>query len=484
MKNIIFILVFIFYIIQTSCQSAIESRGWTGCSLLNMQLYCFGGFIVNATNSYLSSTNEHIVLDLSLFKNFTTFNKKDIQWLHVSNEINSDETLQPRGVISSVPIYSEKSYFIYGGLTEQSLQFPPPPPSSMLAPFTKYNVDTDTWEVLELDNESDYTPLSTAINLGNDTIWMWGGKINSTLYFTYNIVNMYDYKSVSIDMANSWSKPVYYNGPARSYFTATLSHDGFIYIMGGYHQSETGDITFSNFRNVLRFNTNTFSWSTIKATGNIPSNRIYHSTTEIVNKNLLLIYGGFDAVSDYPSNDTSYIYDTIKHTFISIEIPSSLPNTRYGHHATVYDSSYLIFNFGYISPNTPADSLNVLNVKDPYHPTWLVPNDTTTINNDDNTNNDDDDANHARLKMNSALVAAIVVPIVVVLVLCILGSVYYTLYKARKPEKAPIVYKELQVELGENRKSILMNGNENNIINDSNEKVKLDPQSSQSNQEL
>ncbi|CAO3651877.1 unnamed protein product [Cunninghamella echinulata] len=491
MKNKIFIFFFVFYIIKTCCcQSTIGSHGWTGCSLLDIQLYCFGGFIFNTTNNHLSSINEHIVLDLSPFKNFTTFNKKDIQWQYVSNEINGDETLQSRGMVSSVPIYSEKSYFIYGGLTEKSLKFPPSSSlpslssssssSSISAPFAKYNVNTDTWEILELDNESDYTPLSTAINLGNDTIWIWGGKMNSTSYFAYNIINMYNYKS------NSWSKPIYYNGPIRSYFTATLAHDGFIYIMGGYYQSETGDVTFSNFQNVLRFNTNVSSWSNIKATGNIPSNRIYHSTTEIVDKSLLLIYGGINIVSGFPSNDTSYIYDITKHTFRSIEIPSLLPNTRYGHHVTAYDSYYLIFNFGYISPNIPADSLSILNVKDPYHPIWLVPNNTTTINDEDNTSNDDndddDDTNDARLKMNSTLVAAIVVPIVLVLVLCILGSVYYIIYKARKPEKTPIAYKELQTELGENRKSILMNEDENKIISNSKGKMTLDSLPSQSNQ--
>ncbi|CAO3651422.1 unnamed protein product [Cunninghamella blakesleeana] len=465
MNKIIFIviLLYIFYITETYCQSTLEPRGWQGCSLINTTLHCFGGFTINSTMNYYTPIDDHISLDLSVYTNFTTFNKSDIQWKSLSNKIDNESILPSRGMISAVPIYSENSFLIFGGLSDPTTTSS----SSLSNLVAEYKVNEDEWESLDLQ-ESTYTSSSVIINLGNDIFWIWGGRSSSS-NLTTNVVNTYDFHS------DSWGRSIRSRLPMRSQFTATLAHDGYIYIMGGYYQSNTNKNRDANFQDVLRFNTNTSLWSNITATGNIPTNRIHHTTTEILGTDSLLIYGGINLVSGLPSIDSYYIYNIDHRNFTAVQ----LETTRYAHSAIAYDSSYLIFNFGYINSSTPADSLNVLNIKDPFKPIWLLDdNINTTVTTDPHDDANDHDQDYNRLKMNSSTVAAIVVPIVVVVVLCIMGSVYYILYKARKSDRKrdSVGFQGLQAELGEIRNSMLMDQTQ---INELNEKMHLYPQASQ-----
>ncbi|KAI9305495.1 hypothetical protein BJ944DRAFT_230349 [Cunninghamella echinulata] len=367
-----------------------------GCSLLQSTLYCFGGFlepIVNRTVSYKTPVNEHVYIDLSIFNNFTTYDPSKINWqTNISNTLNGTP-LEAIGRSASAPVLSDNSYLLFGGASALRRE-----DSNMQYPFLNYNPQLNVWKTLPLPPGNNYTDYGNIINLGNDTIWAWGGYQSS--FYSPNILNIFDYKT------STWTTQTQLNWPVKISFTSTLANDGNVYILGGYSRSSDGkgwgNDTFSQ---VIQFQTQTSQWNFFNASGDKPTDRRYHTVTQIPNKNLLIIYGGLDSLyNGFSFQDTCHVYDYTANTFTKAAMPTSTSNHRFGHYATIYDNNYLVLAFGFADATTPANSLSVLNITDPLQPSWI----TTPTHLDQ-----DYESYHGLNK--ASLIAIIVVVVIVVL---------------------------------------------------------------------
>lgn len=142
-------------------------------------------------------------------------------------------------------------------------------------------------------------------------------------------------------------------------------------------------------------------------------------------------------------NDVTYVYDYVNNTFTSISLPtsSSQNNNRFGHFgnfkfirnmyknhylsdsfffffqlATILNqSNYLLLAFGFNDIDTgTANTINILNVADPYHPSWvtqtIVSPTSSPSNNTNNNNNNQGNQNG----LSGGVIAAIVIVVIVV----------------------------------------------------------------------
>ncbi|KAI9306361.1 hypothetical protein BJ944DRAFT_50637 [Cunninghamella echinulata] len=197
-------------------------------------------------------------------------------------------TIQPRVFTASAPVYSTNSYVIYGGVG--AVTGPSAPPIS--SPFSNYQPSTNDWRSLNLPSGGNYTSRASIVNLGNDTMWIWGGEAQSSSNFSSNVIYLYDYR------ASQWLNQINSDWSMRVEHTATLASNNMIYVLGGSNKINNTLLTYSDFNQIIGFNTQTLSWSNITVGGDVPKGRVSHTTTQVPGKNLLFIYGGVNAFKD------------------------------------------------------------------------------------------------------------------------------------------------------------------------------------------
>ncbi|KAI9307738.1 hypothetical protein BJ944DRAFT_228363 [Cunninghamella echinulata] len=227
---------------------------------------------------------------------------------------------------------------------------------------------------------------NTIVNMGDDIFWLWGGESyeNRTLP---NIAQIYDYKAVTITL---------------------------FYIRGSTKGSD-GNYSASSFNEVRMFDTKSSQWSYFNTTGHTVSSRISHTATQYT-----------------PPMDYCIIFDYSKNTFQNIEFPNppNSVNIRYGHFADIYIETYLVMAFGFIDENTPATSLSVLDVTDPYQPRWATSFSNFPTNSTDTTNG-----------FRREYIVAIAVPLLLIVI-----AIFAYFYKKRKQDnklpKDPFVLEE------------------------------------------
>ncbi|KAI9303468.1 hypothetical protein BJ944DRAFT_232143 [Cunninghamella echinulata] len=190
---------------------------------------------------------------------------------------------------------------------------------------------------------------ASMVNLGNDTIWIWGGQAQSTQSYSSNVLYLYDYRT------SQWLNQISSNWAMRIQHTATLASNNVIYIFGGSYKINDSSFAYANFNQVIGFNTQTLSWSNITAGESLPKSRVSHTTTQIPGKNLLLIYGGVNA-----SKEPDLLADSLCFTYDYVEI-----STLYGHYGIRICTHIYIYKL-------PAFSLGVLNITNLYNPSWVV----------------------------------------------------------------------------------------------------------------
>ncbi|CAO3637466.1 unnamed protein product [Cunninghamella echinulata] len=283
------------------------------------------------------------------------------------NAVFKSILLGSRARIASVPVLSNDVYLVYGGWINSDNR------SSLPFPFQAYDASTSVWSNLPLPPGSNYSSETNLINLGNDTIWIWGGTLNSTGGYIKNVLNTFDYRTTQ------WTTQIVGDWAVRESHTATLARNGLIYILGGKFKTNVPNYEYAKFSDVISFNTQTSQWGFINATNDQPTRRRAHTTTSIPNTDLLLVYGGllnYQASGIHPLEDNCILFNTSDNSLKIINLPSApnVPNGRYGHFATIYQSDLLILAFGFINSNVAANDLRILNISDPLNPTWLVNN--------------------------------------------------------------------------------------------------------------
>ncbi|KAI9309666.1 hypothetical protein BJ944DRAFT_245540 [Cunninghamella echinulata] len=364
---LLFYLVLSYNILGAICQSNRIPRLFPACSLIESTLYCFGG-TTSFNRRYYDIINEHISLDLSILNDNnnsskTTTSISGLQWKNVSNIISTSSSPLPpimRGATAT--IQSNHSYLIYSGAST----------NNTLTQFIyNYHAPTNQWSTLSLPTANNYTSDGSMINLGNDTIWVWGGKSLTNESINSNVYSTFDYNHLS------WSQSITNNWQMLTGYSTTLTQNGIIYILGGYDDYNNRLV---NFTQIRTFNSQHSTWSNINSTNAVPSNRMYHSVSNIPDKNLLFIYGGifFNRSTSMMIDDVTYVYNYINNTFTPIALPtltSPSPQniTRFGHFATILNQSkHLLLAFGFNDISVGANQINVLNIADPYHPSWVT----------------------------------------------------------------------------------------------------------------
>ncbi|CAO3637462.1 unnamed protein product [Cunninghamella echinulata] len=334
------------------------------------------------------------------------------------NAVFKSILLGSRARIASVPVLSNDVYLVYGGWINSDNR------SSLPFPFQAYDASTSVWSNLPLPPGSNYSSETNLINLGNDTIWIWGGTLNSTGGYIKNVLNTFDYRTTQ------WTTQIVGDWAVRESHTATLARNGLIYILGGKFKTNVPNYEYAKFSDVISFNTQTSQWGFINATNDQPTRRRAHTTTSIPNTDLLLVYGGllnYQASGIHPLEDNCILFNTSDNSLKIINLPSApnVPNGRYGHFATIYQSDLLILAFGFINSNVAANDLRILNISDPLNPTWLV-----------NNQNDSPGSASGNSGMNKGqMIGTIVAVIVVSLVAAFSGWFFYIRYRRRQQRK-------------------------------------------------
>ncbi|CAO3610543.1 unnamed protein product [Cunninghamella blakesleeana] len=447
-RTIIIVSFFYLSCIQSvygqSDNNTIKPRIWPSCSVIEERIYCFGGLLdsVVYTNnaSYETPVNDHLFLDFGFFDRAPSL----LQWRMRSNNTINGEPLEPMARASSCSISSDKSYVLFGGVfallsTNHQMKYP----------FVNYNPTTNIWRSLPLPPGNNYTEYGNIINIGNDTLWSWGGYLNGSTTYSPNILNIFDYKTFT------WTKQTILDWPVKISFTSVLARDNNIYIFGGYSRTIDGrNLNNDTFNSVIQFNTQNFQWNFLNATGATPSNRRFHTVNQIPDTSLLIIYGGLSTLSTgFIFQDTCYIYNTSNNSFTGVQITassssSSSTNHRFGHYATIISKNYLFLAFGFSDPTTPASSISVLDISDPFKATWFdtsKPSTTYVYNGLPNG-------------LNRASLIAIIVVVVVVVLGGIAGILFYIRHK-RKQKKKQFMLEE------EDPRKTLENNNHNNHNN-------------------
>ncbi|CAO3651426.1 unnamed protein product [Cunninghamella blakesleeana] len=417
-------IVFTILLFNFGVQSQSFSLIRPGCTLIKTSIYCFGGYTLD-NNLRQSPSNTNIFLDLSKYNNFTNFKSEDVQWNVIGNTLSdTGATLQARSFSASTSTFSDDTILIYGGISSTEN-----PTSSPIAnPFIGFQTQLNKWRNLLLPSSGNFTSRSTMVNLGNDTIWIWGGQAQSSSNYSPNIVYLYNYRN------SQWLNQINSDWGMRIEHTATLANNNMIYIIGGSVKVNDASFEYASLNNIIQFDTQTSTWSNVTATGDFPKNRVSHTTTQIPGKNQLLIYGGVDAFRepDYLPDSLCYAYDYEKNTYTLVAVPRNPKNgvnTLYGHFATSYAGSFIIFAFGYVNISSPSVSLNVLNITDLNNLNWVI-EPVQQLNNTP-TSETPSQVNKA---LSSGTIVAIVVPIVVIVLGCVICVFAFLRYKSRKQQ--------------------------------------------------
>ncbi|CAO3619886.1 unnamed protein product [Cunninghamella blakesleeana] len=356
LQNILVLILSTRFILEVYCQE-ISDRTNPGCVLVNDHIHCYGG--LGTTRGHL---NDNLELDLSEFGDFSILNKSKIKWKSNSKSINGYDL--PSVVQPAATNLSDETILFYGGISKDLNNMP----------FIHFNPKTNTWNNIQVPNNT-YFVGNQIVNIGNDKIWIYGGNPPEDTSFISTFY-IYDYKN------NNWSIKEPMQGTHLSYYSATLRND-IIYIIGGFH-SRTNYTPLNQFKT---YNTTNGEFGNLTTLGSERDGRLEHSTTLTSDKKYILIYGGVRIKDKHnlflPCVDVYYIYDissnTLKHVPLYGSSQLSIV-TRYRHYATIYKSNYLLLVFGISDGSTSTDSLNVLNVQDPFNPKWVEIADMTSNN--------------------------------------------------------------------------------------------------------
>ncbi|KAI9302147.1 hypothetical protein BJ944DRAFT_251742 [Cunninghamella echinulata] len=424
-NNLLLFIYFCNIIINTNGQAGqLSGRLSPGCVLIQSKIYCFGGFTLFNLGElgpyFTGSVNEHISLDLQPLGDLLQYNQSNIQWKPVSN-IYKGLSLTNLGDVATVGL-TDNTYIMYGGSGTTEYEN-----LNISHPFLHYSPQNDLWSELPLMPNNTYSSRMELVNLGDDSICVWGGTLNSSgNAYTYDY-GIFNYRT------KSWINMHINTGEIRVEHTATLASDGLIYIIGGYFKAnETALIYLAQFNNIFTFDTKNSKWGTITASGNLPTSRGLHTTTATADGKSLLIYGGAQLLvaGATIASDIYYVFDCAARTFTHVRLPnspSSTNNARFGHSATLYNSTSLLLLFGFYDAGSSAESLSILNVADPKNPVWATPlvssNVTTKFNGSDGPS-------------SNVLIPAIVVPVVVVLLGAAIGLFLFIRHRKRKQKNA------------------------------------------------
>ncbi|KAI8335911.1 hypothetical protein BC941DRAFT_429732 [Chlamydoabsidia padenii] len=257
-----------------------------------------------------------------------------------------------------------------------------------------------------------------------NTVFAYGGKLNSTPNYTPSNLLKLDLTTVPGKWAVLPSGPG--APPISRYGHAMTIRNNIIYFFGGFLNLPETKLqpNIVPLFNVSWYNTLTDQWGTNMATGDNPAGRKYHTATLIGNTSSVLIYGGTGLANlqALPLLDYIYIYDLDEHKYTKVKPDGGGPGARIGHSAIFYQNKVII-SFGYDGSGNILNDSHILDVSQPYTPSWI--ND----NNNNNTNSTDPGSNRHSTSLATGAVVGIVIGVVAIV--AIMGILAFLFYKKR-----------------------------------------------------
>ncbi|RHZ82474.1 hypothetical protein Glove_109g244 [Diversispora epigaea] len=162
---------------------------------------------------------------------------------------------------------------------------------------TSFDNDNPTWALIPEGSLPIYTYRSTTVlSLDNSTIYLYGGfmRDKNTLDYNYsNLVYTYDY------LTSTWSTPKIGDDsvpPPRQDMRGVIDDSGIIYIFGGFNATNLTSFSGRLFNDMNALNTVSNTWTTLIISGNIP-NLCDQYAANILPDGIIVYFGGVEQVS-------------------------------------------------------------------------------------------------------------------------------------------------------------------------------------------
>ncbi|RHZ77940.1 hypothetical protein Glove_168g42 [Diversispora epigaea] len=344
-------------------------RSTSVLSLDNSTVYLIGGFMIN------KETNEYDYSNL-----IYTYDCLTSKW---SKPVIDGDKVPPRQNIKGVIENSGKIY-IFGGHNATNLT------SFSGVSFNDMNVlDTfsKTWTNLNISENLPLSCAEYAVNiLPNGTIIYIGGVERASNDTNYILVNMKKIKLFNT-ITYKWSQMNATGDEisSRLYFSSVLTPDGYIIIFGGcsYYNgriirvgvspklaaldTNKNPFVWTTKSEIKLFNTITYKWSQMNATGDEISSRLYFSSV-LTPDGYIIIFGGCSyyngRIIRVGVSPKLAALDTNKNPFVwTTKSEVGAPPSIYGHTANLYND-YMIITFGIeLDTNKYSSQVYFYNIK-------------------------------------------------------------------------------------------------------------------------
>ncbi|CAO3582097.1 unnamed protein product [Absidia cylindrospora] len=392
---------------------AISGRVLQGCTSLGSNIYCYGGYLSAAGGVFTNISQTHITTDMSKI-NLSTASATPT-WNIVPA---AGASLEPRAALE-ITALDDTRYMILGGGHNTNLS----------TPGAIFDTGSNSWTALP--EPPFYMSEGAMVASDANTVWAYGGKLNSTPNYTPSNLLKLDLSAApgtwTILPAGQGSPPI------SRYGYDLVLRNGMIYFFGGFL-----DLAELNLQpnivplfNVTFYNTVTDQWGTIQSTGDKISPRKDHTATLIEGTNKVLIYGGTNIANlqALPLSDYSFIYDLDQHTYTQINLDAGGgAGPRMGHSAISYKQNIFIL-FGYDGSGNILGDTHVLDVSNPNTPVWAgaSQNNNTGPNPGNST---DPSTIGSSTGLGSGAIAGIVVGVVAAL--AIAGALAFIFFRKRR----------------------------------------------------
>ncbi|RHZ45765.1 hypothetical protein Glove_655g8 [Diversispora epigaea] len=325
--------------------------------------------IFNGNTNATEYTSELFYLDLS-----KPFDNNNLTWILIPEGILPVYTWRSTAVLS---LDNSTIYLIGGYMTNKDTY-----DYDYSNLVYTYNYSTSTWSIPKLGGD-EVPPIQDTKGVIDNSglIYIFGGY-NATDLIN-NSGSLFNTMNILDTVPNTWTTlSISKNVPFRcSHYTANILPNGIIVYIGGIEKVDNV-VGFSlvNMNEIKLFNTNTYEWSQMNATGDEIDPRWYFSSV-LTPDGYIIIFGGSTYEIIASVSPKLAILDTNKDPFEwSTQSKSELnsPPSIYGHAANLYND-YMIITFGFvIDTNSYASQVYLYNIKSKKWVTTFIPPDKKT----------------------------------------------------------------------------------------------------------
>ncbi|KAI8144290.1 hypothetical protein BJV82DRAFT_81383 [Fennellomyces sp. T-0311] len=338
------------------------SRLGQGCVLLSDTIYCYGGAAYTSNlddddDERAPTFADHFALDVR--------SMSEVQDTSLENwrQLNGD--VGPNAFFAMAPLPDQSGYLMHGGWGRHDGR------TYMRNQTMVFHVNTESWEMIPSSPTSiDLISQMPGVLGTNDTIWIWGGRIDE-LADSEDIPEPENIRSFHSQTLMSTRIPFPRGAYPRVGHSAVLARDGqTVFYFGGMNaESEEREMDndqdgYANatMSDILLFNTANQSWSRRTSVGDVvPSPRAFHTTTQIPDSDDILLYGGRRFGTDLPVDDYVYKYNTQTNQWTQITLSQNGAGPRWGHSAVLRDRSLFIL-FGANAQGASTSDFYMLDV--------------------------------------------------------------------------------------------------------------------------